>query len=377
MVESIVSPNSFDITNATRVLNSAAVGASSLARQERAIRSGLQKKIEVVNERTSRPRESNEDLSKIISFLSNTVDRIKSIRQLADGLFAEVLQADRFKSGDNAVQFDVKLAQLSQVAGQTVDTPNLLNSSTDDEFVFLKTEDGRVVTLSGTALGSDYVITETKGALTQGSFTNGGIVYPKNGNITFSDHEARVLRRQDPLRDLFTAPLTGNNSVITRDVKLDSIDEFDANTVTITFFPGTPAASTVTGTLTRSGIGVLDSFLYDGFTTAAGRNRAFEDLEKAKGIIDAELVRFEGALKSARLISGQRDLSLASFVSLLDSSTSASVIELHAADNAQAFKNNFDAKLSSGVESARNQLAKVLGGLNLSPPTNSVVDIQA
>ncbi|MBT3306640.1 MAG: hypothetical protein HN377_09165 [Alphaproteobacteria bacterium] len=377
MVESILSPNSYDIANARRVLNSAAVGLSAFARQEKVIRSGQQSPVEIVNERTSKPRESDEDLNKIISFLSNTVDRIKTIRKLADDLFGEVIKADSFQSGDNAVQFDVTLAHLSRVAAQTYDTPNLLNSSSDEDFVFLTTEDGRVVTLSGAALGSDYAITQTKGTLTTGSFSHGNIDYPENGTVTYTDHDVGVLRQQDPLKGAFTTPLAGNYTAISKDVQLDSIDKFDPNIVTITFFPGTSAAETITGTLSRGGIGVLDSFLYDGFTTAAGRNRAFEDLEKAKGIIDAELARFEGALDSARLISGQRDLSLTSFVSLLDSSTNASVIELHAADNARAFQNNFDAKLSSGVESARNQLSKVLGGLNLNPPTNSVVDIQA
>ena len=37
MVESLLSPGSFDIANANRILNSAAVGSSSLARQEEII----------------------------------------------------------------------------------------------------------------------------------------------------------------------------------------------------------------------------------------------------------------------------------------------------------------------------------------------------
>ena len=40
----------------------------------------------------------------------------------------------------------------------------------------------------------------------------------------------------------------------------------------------------------------------------------------------------EGTLKLARLISGRRDPGLSGFVSLLDSKTGASVIELHGVD---------------------------------------------
>ncbi len=147
--------------------------------------------------------------------------------------------------------------------------------------------------------------------------------------------------------------------------------------MTITVFAGTPAAKTFTGTVTRDGLGVLDSFLYDGFTTAAGRSRAFDDLRAAKATIDAALVRFEDALKSAREISGQRDLSLASFVSLVDSKTAASVIELRAADSARAFQNNFDTQLVNGVETARNELGKILGRVDTDPGTNRIIDLIA
>ncbi len=372
MVESILSPNSIDIANASRILNLAAVGSSSRARQERIIRAGQQTKIEVVNQRTNKPRESNEELTKIISFLANVVDRIKTIRRLADDLTAEVSKADRFGAGDNAVQFDIALARLSQVADQTNDAPNLLNSSRSTVFGFLTTEDGRAVTLSGAALGTGFTIAET-GSVLRKDLT----ITEKNRTVIFSDHEVRVLRQTDPLKEPFADPLPANFAAISRDVRLDSIDKFDPDKVTITVFAGTPAAKTFTGTVTRDGLGVLDSFLYDGFTTAAGRSRAFEDLRAAKATIDAELVRFENALKAARKISGQRDLNLASFVSLIDSKTTASVFELRAADSARAFQNNFDTKLVNGIGTARNELGKILGGVDTDIKTNRIIDLIA
>lgn len=372
MVESLLSPGLFDITNANKVLTSSASGSSGLARQEEVIRSGQQPKVAVVNQRTGKPRKSDEDLNKIISFLSNVVDRIKLIRKLADNLTAEVTKSDQFGSGDNAVQFDITLAHLSQVAAKTADEPNLLNSSSSDDFVFLTTGDGRVVTLSGAALGTGFTITETTTSIGTDFATFGN-----NQTTISSDHEFRVLRQVDPLKDAFPSTLPANFASISRDVRLDSIDKFDPNTVTITVFPGTTAAKTFTGTVSREGLGILDSFLYDGFTTAAGRSRAFDDLRAAKASINAELARFEGALKSARLILGQRDLSLAGFVSLIDSSTAASVIELHAADSARSFKNNFNATLVNGAETARNELGKILGAVDLDTRTNRIIDLIA
>ncbi|MBC8338802.1 MAG: hypothetical protein H8E39_08945 [Alphaproteobacteria bacterium] len=359
MVESLRSPSSFDIANARRVLGSASVDTSGIERQYEVIRTGQQTAIEVANQRTGKARETSLELTKIISFLSNVVDRIKTLRRLSDGLTAEVAKADRFGSGDNAAQFDITLAQLDSVAKQASDAPNLLNSSPDDDFAFLTTEDGRVVTLSGAALGTGYTITE------------------ENGNFIFSDHEAAVLRQVDPLKEPFSAPLSANYVLYSKNVRLDEIDTFDPDKVTITIYPDTNAAQTYTGTVSREGLGILDSYLYDGFATAAGRSRAFEDLRAARNTIDAELARFEGALKSVRLISGERDLSLASFVSVFDSSTSASVIELHAADSARAFQNDFRDRHVNGIETARNELAKVLGGVDLNLTTNTIIDIIA
>ena len=169
------------------------------------------------------------------------------------------------------------------------------------------------------------------------------------------------------MKEPFTAPLPANFVAISRDVRLDSIDKFDPDKVTVTIFPGTTAAKTFTGTVTRDGLGVLDSFLYDGFATAAGRSRAFEDLRAAKTTIDRELTRFEDALKSARLISGQRDLNLASFFSLVDSSTAASVIELQATDSVRAFQNNFNAKLVKGWKRRAMNCARFWAGWTLTP----------
>ena len=372
MVESLLSPSLSEISNANKVLTLSTIGASGLARQETIIRSGQQTEIAVVNQRTSLPRNSNEDLNTIISFLSNVVDRIKLIRKLADSLTGEVTKAGQFGSGDNAVQFDITLAHLSQVADQTADEPNLLNSSINSDFGFLTTGDGRIVTLSGAALGTGFTISESTTSIGT-DFTNFG----NNRTIIFSDNEAGVLRQEDPLRGGFSDSLAANFVAISRDVRLDSIDKFDPNKVTITVFPGTTAAETFTGTVSREGLGILNSFLYEGFATAAGRNRAFEDLRAAKTTIDAELSRYEAALKSVRLISGQRDINLAGFVSLIDSSTSASVIELHAADSARSFKNNFNATLVNGVETARNELGKILGAVDFDTRSNRIIDLIA
>ena len=213
-----------------------------------------------------------------------------------------------------------------------------------------------------------------------------------NPNVIFSDLEYGVLRHKDPLRDAFSTQLPSMQADFVSvlkyrnsnrpnsefgDVKLESIDKFNPDKVTLTFFPGTTSEESFTGTLSREGLGILNSFMYDSFSSAAGRNRAFNDLRAAKTTISSSLVRFEGALRAANLIKGQKDLNIASFVNLIDTSTIGSVIKLQEADSSRVFKNNFNSIRVSGVETSRNELGKLLGAVDLDTGSNRIIDLIA
>lgn len=373
MVELLSNDNLSGYYNANKVLGSSVFGLASLARQEEIIRTGRQEKIAVDNQRTGKPRSSNVDLDKTIVFLSNAVDRSKLIRELTNSLTYDVRESDRYGTGDSASHFDITLAYLSNVAAQTADEPNLLSSSSKEEFKFITTMDGRFISVTGANIGTGYTITDTQTTIGN-DYTSLG----RNHNIVYADHKYGVLRHKNPLVGEFSTKLSslpGDFVSIFGDVRLDSIDKFDPNKVTITFFPETSAADSFTGTVSREGLGILNSFLYDGFTTAAGRNRAFVDLRAAKTSIDKELFRFEGALSSATLIKNQKDLSLANFVSLIDSSTFGSAIKLQETDSARAFKNNFNSIRVKGVETSRNELGKLLGAVDLDSRSNRIIDL--
>jgi len=375
MVDLLSSATLSGYFNANKILGATAFGTSGLTRQEEIIRTGQQEKITVDNQRTGKPRIPTEGLDKIVSFLSNVIYRTKLIRELTDSLNDDVRESDQFGTGDSATHFDSTLAYLSNVATQTVNEPNLLNSSEDKNFKFFTLKDNRVINLSAANLGTGFTITDSKTTIGSDYTT-----LERSSNIIYSDHEYGVLRQKDPLRGNFSTKLPslpGNFVSVFGDVRLDSIDKFDPNKVTVTFFPGTNAENSFTGTVSREGLGILNSFLYDSFTTATGRGRAFEDLRVAKTSIDRELLRFEGALKSVTLIKGQKDLSLANFVSLIDTSTIGSAIKLQEADSAWAFKNNFNSIRINGVETSRNELGKMLGALDLDSRSNRIIDLIA
>lgn len=56
---------------------------------------------------------------------------------------------------------------------------------------------------------------------------------------------------------------------------------------------------TFSGSLERFGLGVLQSWLYDGLETSEGRERALEDIEKARGILKNATFSFDAALARA------------------------------------------------------------------------------
>jgi hypothetical protein len=380
MVETLTSYSSLSYSNANKVLSASAYGQSGLLRQQEIIKTGNQEEIKIPNQLTGSSRKSNEDLDKTISYLSNVVDKTKLIRKLADDLTKDLQDSDRFGTGDSAAHFDITLAYLSNVAGQSTDDPNLLSSSESENYKFITSKNGQVISLNGSNLKTGYSISETTTSIGN-DYTSLGL----NPNIIFSDIEYGVLRHKDPLRNPFSTKLPslpGNFVSVFKnsdlgDVQLDSIDKFDTNKVTITFFPGTISENSFTGTISREGLGILNSFLYDSFTTAAGRNRAYNDLRTAKTSIDDDLLRFEGALRAATILKSQKDLSLANYVNLIDSSTVSSAIALQEADSARIFKNNFNSILVNGLETSRNELSKMLGAVDLDGRSNRLIDLVA
>lgn len=65
--------------------------------------------------------------------------------------------------------------------------------------------------------------------------------------------------------------------------KLDSA--FNAASLTFSVGNTVQAPQSYTGSLQREGLGVLQSWLYDGLSTAAGRARALEDIQHARNIL--------------------------------------------------------------------------------------------
>ena len=152
MVVTLTSASTQSYSNANKVLGASAYEQSSITRQQEIIRTGKQESIVIANQRTGKIRNSNADLDKIITYLSNAVDRTKSIRKLVDDLAKDIQNSDRFGTGDSSAHFDITLAYLSKVAGQTSDDPNLLSSIKSENLKFLTSKNGKVISLNGTDL---------------------------------------------------------------------------------------------------------------------------------------------------------------------------------------------------------------------------------
>ena len=123
--------------------------------------------------------------------------------------------------------------------------------------------------LNGTYIGTDYRIR-----------ANDGTVWiPELGTDTLT-HYSEI---QGMKKKFITSGIELDDSTSTRTgVKLVS---YDANTraitVNITINPDEPPR-VVTGTLDKTGIGLMPSWFYDGLTTDAGRKRAHADVNRAE-----------------------------------------------------------------------------------------------
>ena len=122
---------------------------------------------------------------------------------------------------------------------------------------------GDTLQIDGVYLGTDYFITED---------TSGDIFKSDTG---FAASEDAVGTLTEYSSDHVTA--TGVSDAVT-DITLNSIDSSDNVNFTLT-------SGTITGQLTRGGLGLLDAWLYSDFGTDASIVRIKDDMEEAESIL--------------------------------------------------------------------------------------------
>jgi hypothetical protein len=237
--------------------------------------------INAVDRQTAPWQTFQTNLAQPLSQINSVISRLTSIKKQLDAMLKTLTTANRDPEGNTnatgyAVAFDGQLKSLRNAAENSFDTPNLLGKQVPAKLSFPITPDGGATqTVNGTYMGSDYTIIDSDGKTWQ------------------PDRKTNLLVKYDSFPD---TPSTTKVSATTG-ARLDSFDA-DTDQIGFTINAATAAIQSVSGTVQRQGLGILDSWLYGGLATQEDRNRAQADIEAAARIVNLEVNRYQVAATS-------------------------------------------------------------------------------
>ncbi|MCB2102048.1 MAG: hypothetical protein KDE22_14320 [Rhodobacterales bacterium] len=251
-----------------------------------------------------------------------------------------------------ALAFNAAINSLIDQAEDSGDSPNLLGAQPQDTYTFYTGLNRATRSVSRTYLGTDYVLDVSDGT-----------------SWVRDRGYAPLLRELDANGDY-----TGEIASVSGGVQLDSLSGTD---ITFTVAPETADARTLSGTLSRDGLEVLDAWLYDGLTTDDGRSRAQDDLNAAKVIVDIAIAGFEAAQVRAQYVADRAGEDISALNGTLGDITTRQALAL------QELQSQSDVKLAlvtSAVENAaalRAEYTKLFGGADTAQGafTQSLIDI--
>ncbi len=233
-------------------------------------------------------------------------DSIKSsISYLRDQL--DSLEAGDVTASSVATNWDNALGKINLAVSRGAKTikdgknyypKNLIDTQSRTSFsaltLFAPFNKGESIQINGAYLGTDYYITEDG----SGDFWN------SDTGFRATDTEVGTLTGYTSYED---TP-NGQSDAVT-DITLDS---FDRSSGAVTFTLSN--ATTVTGTLTRGGLGLVDAFLYGNFDTGVDANaidNARSDLNAAEALVLTTEAEFRDNLATLQSRAGVFDSQIA------------------------------------------------------------------
>jgi hypothetical protein len=270
--------------------------------------------------------------------LKTIADTLLDLRGTVD-LAGQTGEDEKFR----AQQFDAKLMGINGEADRVGRAFNLIGSINRTDFspnqVEYRNDLGvGKTTLTGGYAGSDYRIEAS------------------DGTVWVPDLDSNSLTQFSALQGVKrTVTITGAGSSVTLDktasytngISLVSYDAASgAITLNISINPDDPPF-VVTGTLKRTGIGLMPAWFYDGLATSTGRSRAFKDINEAEArlsLAGAAVQQAAGkvSIDARRADNTLGDLSKQNTKALTDQLEASQKLKLEYTQQVQAMQNNLD-----------------------------------
>ena len=349
--------SAFALASSTLQIQVAQYNARKLAENQAVVVAGFLQKINSINRDVGTVRDVADGIEDAISFLDRVVGRVGSIRSRLDSAtsFAVLARNGTSQSFSGlARSFNAALNSVNTTAERTFDSPNLISANGTSSFSYIATDAAVTRTVAHQFLGTDYSILDS-----------GGNRWIREGEFT------KILVQIDPA----TGAKTGKKASVNDGVRLDSIS---GDSVTFTINQNTSDAEQFTGTLSRTGLGVLDAWLYEGLETAAGRTRAIDDNAAAKATLDVHSARFRAAAAQATFYLARADNQVNAFSGLIGDLTIQQAIALQ---EVESDAERLNSATLFGIQSAfstRNAYLKLLASVvQTSPFTRALINVNA
>lgn len=260
----------------------------------------MQKQIEAVSAKYTADHSSNmaeadnwrrtsRKIGEATSFLSETAGRVRQMLSQVDSLISTVNKAGISAGTDPSTNFDGYASAFdSMVRGLSdkaekgrANNVNLLGRG-EPSYSYQTSPAGQTAWVLGGYLGSDYSITDD------------------DGHKWVPDRESRLLRQYDLSTgdELQAVSMRSGLEVISHDTGTGALSfAIDADTV--------DRHEYTNATISRTGMKLMDAWLYDGLETDAGRTAALDDLYRVKATLELEMSRYEGARVMAAFYEGR------------------------------------------------------------------------
>lgn len=266
----------------------------------------MQKEIEAVSAKYTAEHSSNmaeaeswRRVSKKVgdssSFLSETSGRVRQMVSQLDSLILTVNRAEQSANANASPNFDGYAAGFDSMVRGLIDKAengrsgnvNLLGRG-EPTYSYQTSPSGQTAWVQGGYLGSDYSIIDD------------------DGNKWVPDRQANLLRKYDSStgEEIDAVNLRSGLEKVSLDTSTGALSfAIDADTAGRRDF--------TSASISRTGLRVMDSWLYDGLETSAGRTAALKDLNRVKATLELEMSRYEGARVMAAFYEGRANANAA------------------------------------------------------------------
>jgi len=321
------------------------------------VRSEYQTQINALDRESVRWEDVREGTEEARSLFSGTVGRLQSIRSSINSLISTVNKAEQESGAASdlsgyGIAFDSILKSLNSTSTQTGASVNLI-SETTASLTYTIGINGAQLTVGSVDSGSSYSIIDT------------------DGKKWVPDFAAKILKRYDS----YPSDPASEAGGFAGGLRLDSIA---GSAIDFTVAPDTATPEAYSGTITKTGLAVVNSWYYDELTSSDGRTRALADLETALIGLDIEIKRME----LARDLAGFNTNRAQTRIDGLDGESNDLLVEQAKAiqETQERLQREFDitATVLEGVVLQQQEYAALLAPLiNNDPFADSLFDVIA